>query len=202
MKCRVIRETEYVTTQWAGGKTSQIVISPADAVFAERTFDWRISRATVEAQESNFTRMPGFKRFLYLINGDTKLHYHGTVKNLKPESVICFDGGLKIRSVGQGTDLNLIMNENTEGYIEQKKAAPGEDIEIENLYGADYCLIYMLRGQIRVSGQTVHELESIACNIDNAEGFTVRAEENSKFVCFYTGKKGNCHFPKVGEELL
>ncbi|MCD7836638.1 MAG: HutD family protein [Lachnospiraceae bacterium] len=202
MKCRIIREAEYITTQWAGGKTSQIMISPQDAAFAERMFEWRFSRATVEAQESIFTKMQGFHRILYLISGKPELHYGGGTKRLEQGMTISFDGNMSIHALGQGTDLNLIMNVNTEGYVEQKRAAAGEVLLIKNIYAADCCMIYILSGQINVSGHTAYKHESIVCSMDIAEGFSVNAEESSEFVCFYIGKKGVCDFPAAGDELL
>ena len=49
------RQEQFVVSQWTGGKTTQLAISPKEAVYADREFLWRLSSATVELEESDFT---------------------------------------------------------------------------------------------------------------------------------------------------
>ena len=51
-----------VTTQWSGGATTQLAIAPKGAVYADRDFLWRLSSATVELDESDFTPLPAYDR--------------------------------------------------------------------------------------------------------------------------------------------
>lgn len=55
---------DYVTTQWSGGATTQLAIAPKGAVYADRDFLWRLSSATVELDESDFTPLPAYDRVI------------------------------------------------------------------------------------------------------------------------------------------
>lgn len=63
MKCeiKVITKEQQKTSTWSGGTTTQLAIYPEDADYGKRNFTWRLSSATVEAEESVFTSLPGIK---------------------------------------------------------------------------------------------------------------------------------------------
>ena len=42
-----LRREDYVTSRWSGGSTTQIAIAPEGALYADRSFLWRLSSATV-----------------------------------------------------------------------------------------------------------------------------------------------------------
>ena len=64
---------DYVTTQWSGGATTQLAIAPKGAVYADRDFLWRLSSATVELDESDFTPLPAYDRVISTLRGDMVL---------------------------------------------------------------------------------------------------------------------------------
>ena len=49
MTIQHLTPSDYITTKWSGGLTTQLGIAPASAVYADRDFLWRLSSATVEA---------------------------------------------------------------------------------------------------------------------------------------------------------
>lgn len=105
-----ITPAEYVTSQWGGGTTTQIAIAPAGAVYAQRTFDWRISSATVHLEESDFTPLPDYSRYLSLLQGSIRLtHNCGEELTLQPCYVHAFDGGDATHSFGTCVDFNLML---------------------------------------------------------------------------------------------
>ena len=53
---------DFVTSTWSGGTTTQLAIAPEGAVYAERSFLWRVSSATVELETSDFTPLPDYNR--------------------------------------------------------------------------------------------------------------------------------------------
>jgi hypothetical protein len=55
-------------SQWAGGSTRQLAISPAAATVAAQDFQWRFSSATV-SQSGPFTAFPNHQRLLALRQG-------------------------------------------------------------------------------------------------------------------------------------
>src|SRR6218665_282345 len=73
------------TINWASGTSTEIFIHPADASFTERNFLFRISTATVEAEESTFTFFEGITRHLMILKGNLELIHEGRyTKHLKP----------------------------------------------------------------------------------------------------------------------
>lgn len=106
----LLRPADYVTTEWSGGKTTQLAIAPAGAVYADRDFLWRISSATVELDESDFTSLPDYRRFISTTRGDMILSHNGGAElMLHPGDVHEFDGGDATHSRGRCTDFNLML---------------------------------------------------------------------------------------------
>ena len=66
---------DYITTKWSGGLTTQLGIAPEGAVYADRDFLWRLSSATVEDAESDFTALPDYERLISTLEG-TRLQPH------------------------------------------------------------------------------------------------------------------------------
>ena len=105
-----LRPADYVTTQWSGGSTTQLTIAPANAVYADRDFLWRVSSATVELDESDFTALPDYRRFISTVHGDMVLSHNGGGElTLHPGDVHDFDGGNDTHSRGRCTDFNLML---------------------------------------------------------------------------------------------
>ena len=77
MRIRLIRKGEQKEGVWAGGTTTQLAIGPEGADYAARRFDWRISTARVERDESDFTPLPGFRRILMILEGSVHLTHDG-----------------------------------------------------------------------------------------------------------------------------
>lgn len=61
-----IKASDLITNNWSGGTTTQLAIYPKDAEYKKRNFLFRISTATVETKESEFTKLPGVSRKLIL----------------------------------------------------------------------------------------------------------------------------------------
>ena len=60
-----LSQKDYKISDWSGGKTIQVAIGPADAVYADKDFLWRISSATVDLPESDYTSLPDYMRLLH-----------------------------------------------------------------------------------------------------------------------------------------
>lgn len=114
----VLSQADYHTSAWAGGSTTQLAIFPVSAVYAKRNFLWRLSSATVEAERSLFTALPGVKRHLMPLEGTVELCHAGQpALKLHPFEVDVFDGGAETESIGQCTDFNLMTRETCEGAL-------------------------------------------------------------------------------------
>ena len=66
MTIQHLTPSDYITTKWSGGLTTQLGIAPASAVYADRDFLWRLSSATVEDAESDFTALPDYERLIQI----------------------------------------------------------------------------------------------------------------------------------------
>ena len=107
---RHILPSDFVVSNWSGGTTSQIAIGPQNAQYAKRDFLWRLSTATVNVEESDFTMLPDYARYISLLKGKIYLsHDGGKVLSLSPYEIHAFDGGRTTHSEGTCVDFNLML---------------------------------------------------------------------------------------------
>lgn len=123
---KLIKSKDFIVTQWSGGKTTEIYIYPEDANYKKINFKYRISSATVELQESNFTKLNGVYRFISPLDNKLKLtHNHKDFINLNPFEIYEFNGSLDTTSYGIAKDFNLMLANGAKGnlisvYIEEE----------------------------------------------------------------------------------
>lgn len=163
MKVTVLKEQEYQTTDWSGGKTTQIYIYPADADYAARKFMARISSATVELPESHFTKLEGVERWLTILDGEMKLTHTGIRElDMKPYEVDQFMGDWDTMSVGKVRDFNLMLKDGAKGKMECAQAAPQEKITLSpEAEGNAQVLVYAAEGCGMMCGQQVNTAETL-----------------------------------------
>ena len=77
-----LTERDYRISDWSGGKTIQIAIAPEDALYAERSFLWRLSSATVDLDESDFTSLPDYLRLIAPLRGEMRLSHNCATENV------------------------------------------------------------------------------------------------------------------------
>ena len=96
-----LTKNDYVVSQWSGGTTTQLAIAPSGAQYGDRTFLWRLSSATVDLEESDFTPLPDYDRLIAPLRGEMTLtHNGGAPITLRPYQVHAFDGGADTHSAG------------------------------------------------------------------------------------------------------
>lgn len=109
----LLTNQNYQTSEWSGGSTTQLYISPVNASYAERNFDFRISSAKVEVPESTFTALPNVTRKLMVLEGEITLnHTNQHSKTLKPFEIDTFSGDWNTSAKGICTDFNLMTTDN------------------------------------------------------------------------------------------
>jgi len=116
---RIIRKNEGKVSTWSGGMTTQLYIYPENAVYADRSFRWRLSSAKVAADESIFTPLHGVSRVLMIIEGEVSIEHqghHSTV--LKAFEKDSFSGDWTTRCIGKATDYNLMTDESCSGSMD------------------------------------------------------------------------------------
>lgn len=122
MKFKILKESDYITTKWSGGDTTELYIYPEDGSYAERNFLFRLSTATVTSEKSVFTRLEGVSRKLMVLSGEVKLeHKERYSKVLKEFEQDSFMGEWETMSYGKVVDFNLMTNNPCIGKLEHIK---------------------------------------------------------------------------------
>jgi environmental stress-induced protein Ves len=130
---------------WASGTSTEIFIYPSNGSFAERKFVFRISTATVEAEESTFTFFEGITRHLMVLKGKLELIHQGRyTKHLEPYHQDVFSGEWSTRSKGKVTDFNLMLKEGATGSLKHERVEPNGDMRF--VATTDYYFIYLASG--------------------------------------------------------
>lgn len=163
---------DFQVSTWSGGKTIQIAISPEGAVYADRDFLWRVSSATVELDESDFTALTDYNRWIFLLSGTMRLsHNGGPAVSLAPYEAHSFDGADKTHCWGRCTDFNLMLRK---GRCEGRIFALTENTELS---AEGTKILYCASEAVTVNGLFLKE------------GSAVRLEE---------GESGSLRFPSPG----
>lgn len=119
---KIIGKEEFTTTNWSGGKTTELFIYPEDSDYKQKNFQFRISSATVELEQSNFTKLTGINRFITPLNANLKLtHDNEKFIELKPFEVYEFSGEIQTISYGKVKDFNLMLRDKARGKLESIK---------------------------------------------------------------------------------
>lgn len=107
---KLLSRRDYRTSSWSGGTTTELAIGPENSDYGDRSFQWRLSSATVELEESTFTSLPDYKRLIMTLKGGIRLsHNKGEWLTLPEFTVHAFDGGDETVSVGKVVDFNLML---------------------------------------------------------------------------------------------
>lgn len=141
---------ELKTAQWAGGTTTQLAIYPATAEYQKFNFDFRISYATVEIEESTFTFMPGVTRHLMILKGSLEIDHTGRYKKqLNRFDIDTFNGEWPTTAKGKVTDFNLMTRGETRGALKALVIGAGME-KVLHPDDANYIGIYLLNGKAKV----------------------------------------------------
>lgn len=127
----IYKKEDLTTIDWQGGKTTQLVIYPFDAVYPERDFLFRISTATVEVEESAFTPLHGIKRELMILSGELKIeHKNRYTKILRQFETDSFFGDWETRGYGKVSDFNLMTRSDVSGKLFHSQIKEHETVSI------------------------------------------------------------------------
>ena len=146
----VLRERDYVVSAWSGGTTTQLAISPEGALYADRSFLWRVSSAAVELEESDFTALPDYWRLIATLEGEIALrHDGGAPLRLRPLEVRGFDGAWATQSFGRCRDFNLMLRKGkAEGEMEALPLEESRRLPADPRGGEQ--LLFCVRGGCRI----------------------------------------------------
>ena len=134
----LLKSSDFQVSNWSGGKTKQLYLSPPTGHYGKREFDYRLSTATVEVAESEFSDLSGFHRILMSLDHPLRLlnasRQEETV--LAPFTPYFFEGSDSITSRGTCTDFNLIYSNHYQGQMiaVSNKQVLIRDEEIQFIY--------------------------------------------------------------------
>lgn len=166
-------QADCPVSNWGGGSTTEFVCYPPEASYKERNFLFRVSSATVESGESDFTRLPGIWRILMVLEGDIRLEVPGTAGGeLSPYEQYAFDGGLAVKSYGICRDLNLMMADGCDGRMQVLSFENGR----QQVVGAGHTIDAR---QTSDAGQTMDALRTVGAGQTMAALQTVDARQTT-----------------------
>jgi environmental stress-induced protein Ves len=143
------------TIAWANGTSTELFVFPPNGNFQTREFDYRISTATVEAEETNFSDFSGLTRILLVLQGKlTLIHEERYTKELATFEQDRFDGAWKTRSKGKVQDFNVMFTENYEAKVNHFSLSENDKREI-NL-DSKLHFYFVFNGQFHLNGQLVN----------------------------------------------
>ena len=129
---------DYQISTWSGGQTIQLLLSPKEGSYPDRTFDFRLSTATVEVEKSDFTDLSGYHRILMPLDASIRLNHLEQEVVLNPFQSYFFDGGDPVSSQGTCQDFNLIYKPSYQGHM--SAISPHESVSSQSRYQFIYAL--------------------------------------------------------------
>lgn len=158
MVVRHIRPEDFAVSRWSGGETSQVAIGPDGARYGDRDFLWRVSSATVTLEESVFTPLPDYWRYLTVLEGTIRIrHNGGDAVELSPGKVHSFDGGEATTSQGICRDFNLMVRKGRcTGVMEYIHVEGGRAVPASG----DVHIFYCVSGGLHIGGVTLEKGEA------------------------------------------
>lgn len=175
MGIRHIKASGLITNKWSGGTTTQLAIYPDNAEYKKLDFLFRISTATVEAEESTFTKLPGVSRKIMILDGEIKIeHENHHSKILKKFEQDEFSGGWDTKSYGKATDFNVMTTGNTFGDLEAISLLKDEQYQFKKSKNYDFLVLYDYTGTFKF------KTENDLYLIEKGEVLIINLEENNK----------------------
>lgn len=149
MEIQLVKANKLQVSEWAGGSTTQLYIYPESAQVANKDFEYRISTATVELEESTFTLFPNYQRKLMILEGVLDLfHEDQYAIQLHPFDQDSFSGDWISHSKGKVIDYNVIFTAKYASEIFHFELSKGEEVKLNCM---ETTLLYVLYGEIAVS---------------------------------------------------
>lgn len=141
------------TITWTSGTSTELYVYPKNGDFQTRNFDFRISTATVEAEETNFSDFSGLTRILIVLNGNLTLIHEGKyTKKLAPFDQDRFDGSWNTRSKGKVQDFNVMFKKNFDAEVTH---LPFAHNDTSNLTLHDrYYFFFIVDGKFEFNGES------------------------------------------------
>lgn len=190
-----LKKEAYSVSRWAGGETTQIYIAPAGASYGDRDFLWRVSSATVELEESDFTVLADYDRWITTLAGNITLtHNGGTPVKLAPFEVHRFDGGADTHCLGRCTDFNLMLRKGMcQGALRTLCLPAGTAQEVgfadTPAFPSASLVVYCASGQCLLDGQSLAAGDSVV----TGTAISIKAQSTAQLIIAEIQYQPPCH---------
>jgi len=156
MNYKIIKASSFKPSPWNGGSTTELFIYPMTSKYATRNFNFRLSTATVNVEESTFTSLPGITRTLMVLDGEMTLTHksHHTAKLGRFDSD-SFKGDWNTFSKGKCSDFNLMTMGKTQGTVESLHVNKEKQVDFSFSDNIQHLVIYVYKGQIKIENKTI-----------------------------------------------
>lgn len=198
VEAKKIKNTEYKTTTWSGGDTTEIYIFPETAKYSDRDFEYRVSIATVLQDSSDFTKLEQYDRILTVLEGEVNLkqEQQKVMVHLGPFDQFIFEGNRSIKSYGQCRDFNLMFRKGLQGQVSLWQMKE-EEMDIALDLQTDYVL-YLIKGECNYTilnkRDEIHGGEALILNHIQKKGLKLkitRKDENTIFALCHIASNSN-----------
>lgn len=126
-------------------------IHPATADYRKRDFIFRLSSAVVEAEQAEFTRLPGVSRKLMILEGAIRICHQGHYeKTLSRFDVDAFEGEWITTSMGRCTDFNVMTTGACRSALNSLNMPEPGSVELSVPAGADSLFVFLVSGELLV----------------------------------------------------
>lgn len=189
MPTHLVAATEFNTSKWSGGSSTQLWIYPKGSSLEARDFAFRLSSAQVESS-GPFSDFSGYDRLLILLQGRMELTFRpsGQIKALAPDSeALHFDGGTEVYAEllsGSVTDFNLFVPNGIAKEATRLKLGPQQRWHQPPMSGAKIYGVYLRQGCL-IAGEALVDSEYPL--IISSMPLTVLTEAPSDLIAFAIG---------------
>lgn len=153
MDTKIITPSDYKSAQWSGGTTTELYIYPEQSVFKSGDYNFRLSIASVEIEESIFTKLLDVNRTLMVLDGEVILRHEGHhEKKLKKFESDQFLGDWITKCVGTCTDFNLMTRGQTSGTLTSITLEGSKVVELSS--GSQFTFFYLNKGMATIKIDT------------------------------------------------
>ena len=178
-KSFIIKKEDMITSQWAGGETTELFIYPKSSSLKELDFVFRLSTASVNVEKSIFTSLKDVNRKLMLLEGELKLeHKDHHSKQIPVFDVDKFQGDWLTTSFGKATNLNLMTTKDYQSKLSAFIFA--KDSELKDKNYACYTFLFLYKGSVNTSFGEMQEGDLLV--IGDKELYKMWTNETSTLV--------------------
>lgn len=181
---QIFNQQNFLTTKWNGGKTTQLYIFPENGNFKTGEYDFRISTASVEINESTFTLLSNTNRNLMVLKGELKLSHQGKeFSKLFPFDSEKFKGHWNTTSIGKSVNLNVISKHTIQSNYNIVQLKSSECFELNT--NDFHHFIYLVEGELNIkeAQKSITIQQGELCKLTPKQLIGINASSPSVFVC-------------------